>query len=101
MENLGPEDKGYNPYKGEEWAKMKETMIQEIDILEICNREPAYKYDSSVEVANGKSKGIKSGYFNEKGEDKLVIAQAAIMEMKHVIAAHKKLKPSNLPLQFF
>jgi hypothetical protein len=52
-------------------------------------------------MANAKSKGIKSGYFNEKGEDKLIIAQSAILEMKHVIAAHKKLKPNNLPISFF
>ena len=101
MVHLGPDDKGYNPYKGEEWARLKETMIQEIDVLEICCREPAYKYASSKEMANAKVKGMKSGYFNERGEDKLVIAQCAIAEMKHVIAAHKKLKPSNLPISFF
>jgi hypothetical protein len=46
-------------------------------------------------------KGIKSGYFNETPADKLTIATAAILEMKHLIAAHKKIKPSNLPISFF
>jgi len=52
-------------------------------------------------MANTKVKGIKSGYFNEQGQDKLVIATAAILEMKHLVAAHKKIKPSNLPISFF
>lgn len=38
MENFDPEERGFNPYKGREWAKMKEKMINEIEVLDIAHR---------------------------------------------------------------
>ena len=75
------------PVDASEWAQMKEYQMQVSDCMHDCQRDPAFQYISSKEASNSKEKGLPSGYFNERGEDALIVAQNALCELKHITSA--------------